>query len=97
MFYLNKAVSTDEVAILCKFTCQLHLENKKNLFPPILKTSLTSPHLVVAKERSVDNHDQRFSKSQHFKAGSSASMADHKVRTFHILKKWASLRFQWPF
>ena len=43
-------------------------------------------HLVVAKQRFVDNHDQRFSKPQHFKASSSPSMRDHKVCTFHILK-----------
>ena len=40
---------------------------------------------MVAKEGSVDDHNERFSKSQHFKTCSSSSMGDHKVRTFHIL------------
>ena len=41
---------------------------------------------MVAKERPVYDHNERFPKSQYFKACSSSSMGDHTVRTFHVLK-----------
>ena len=92
-FYLNKVVSTDEVAIFSKFACQLHLIEMKQpsggivckVWNEVNKLCKQS-HLMVAKEGFVDDHNQGFSKTQHLKARSCSSMRYHKVCTFHILK-----------
>ena len=92
-FYLNKVVSTDEVAIFSKFACQLHLIEMKEpsggivckVWNEVNKLRKQS-HLMVAKEGFVDDHNQGFSKTQHLKARSCSSMRYHKVCTFHILK-----------